>query len=230
MSAIKRTDGRKFDELRDIEIKLKVIKNAKGSAMFRIGKTTAIAGVYGPKDLYPKHLQNPKKGKIRIYYDLMSFSVSERKKPGPSKRSTELDMVIRDALESVVMLDKFPKLVVDIFIEIPQADAGTRCASICAASLALADAGIPMKDLISAVSAGKLGKDIVLDINKEEEDWKEGATDIPVAYSQALGKVLLLQLDGNISPEELDKAVKLGIEGCKRITELQRKAIKEFYK
>ncbi len=230
MSEIKRPDDRKFDKLRDIEIKLKVIKNARGSAMFRIGKTTAIAGVYGPKDLYPKHLQNPKKGKIRVYYDLMSFSVSERKRPGPSKRSSELDMVIRDALDSVVMLDKFPKLVVDIFIEIPEADAGTRCASICAASLALADAGIPMKDLISAVSAGKLGKVIVLDINKEEEDWKEGATDIPVAYSEALGKVLLLQLDGSISSEELTQAVKLGIKGCKEITELQKKAIKEFYK
>ena len=58
----KRFDGRKFDELREVEAKVGVIKSADGSAMFRMGKTIAIAAVRGPRNLHPRFMQNPEKG------------------------------------------------------------------------------------------------------------------------------------------------------------------------
>ncbi len=229
MKQVKRKDNRKNDELRKIEAEVGIIKRADGSAMFKIGDTIAIASVYGPRQLFPAFQQNSEKGILRCIYDLMSFSVSERKKPGPSRRSTEISMVTENALLPVLELSKFPSTVVDVFINIIQADAGTRCAGICAASLALADAGIPMKDLVTAVSVGKLGKTLVLDIDKDEEDYTEGATDIPVAILPRSGKVSLLQLDGNITKEELKEALDLAKKGCDEIYKIQVKALKEKY-
>jgi exosome complex component RRP41 len=167
----KRFDGRKFDETRKIKAKVGVIKRAAGSAMFQIGDTIAIAAVYGPKELYPGHLQNPEKGVLRCYYDMASFSVTERKRPGPSRRSVEISMVTANALLPVLNLSEFGSIGIDVFITIIQADAGTRCAGICAASMALADAGITMKDLISSVSVGRVGGKVVVDLDKKEEDY-----------------------------------------------------------
>jgi exosome complex component RRP41 len=225
----KRLDGRAWDETRKIEAKVGVIKNADGSAMFKIGKTWAYAAVYGPRNLYPKFLQNPEKGILRCNYNMMPFSSPERVRPGPSRRSREISMVTSNALLPVVDLNEFPNAVVDVFIELPQTDAGSRCAGICAASMALADAGIQMRDLVSAVACGKVGDKIVVDLNYEEEAF-EPSTDIPIAMVQSTGEVTLLQLDGEISKEELKKVLEIAKKTLAEISEIQRKALKEKYK
>jgi exosome complex component RRP41 len=229
MTYSKRKDGRKFEDMRNTEAKIGIIPRADGSAMFKIGDTIAIAAVYGPRELHPKFLQDPEKGILRCNYDMASFSVPERKRPGPARRSTEISLVTQKSLLPVLDLKQFPNAVVDVFIEIVQANAGTRCAGICAASMALAHAGVPMKDLISAVSVGKVGDKIVVDLNKDEEDFEEGATDIPVAMNSK-GDITLLQLDGNVSKEELFKALEMAKKGCGELDKLQRKTLRDFYK
>ena len=170
----KRPDGRKVDETREMKAKVGVIKNADGSAMFSFGDTIAIAAVYGPKKMHPAHLVNLEKGTLRYNYNMISFSVTERIRPGPSRRSQEISKISQWALEPVVMIDKFPGTVIDVHVSIIQANASTRCAGINAAALALAHAGIPMKDLVSSVSIGKLDKQLVVDVSKDEEDWEIG--------------------------------------------------------
>ena len=227
MSYTKRVDGRKFDETREMEAKIGIIKNAGGSALFKFGDTIAIAAVYGPKPLHPQHLQNPSKGVLRCNYDMLSFSVTERKRPGPSRRSQEISKVSEWALSSIVDLDAYPNTVVDVHIMILQANASTRCAGINAATLALASAGVSMKELVSSVSIGKIDDKIVVDLIKEEEDCEEGegATDIPMAFTKS-GKICLLQLDGKIRPEELKEAIKAGKKACKEVYNVQKKALK----
>lgn len=225
----KRFDGRKFDQPREMEAKVGIIKRADGSAYFRIGKTIAITAVYGPRELYPAFLQNPETGILRCNYDMMSFSVIDRKRPGPSRRSIEIGLVTKNALLPAVDLSAFPNTVVDIFIQIIQADAGTRCAGISAAAMALADAGIPMRDLVAAISVGKVGDKVVLDLNKEEEDYEEGSTDIPVAIMPRNEEISLLQLDGELDKEELFQALKLAKKGCEEIYKLQIRSLKEKY-
>ena len=132
----KRSDGRKFNETRAITAKVGIIPNADGSAMFAFGNTVAIAAVYGPRKLHPQHMQNPASGILRCNYDLLSFSVEDRKKPGPSRRSQEISKVTEWALEPAVYLELFPSTVIDVQIYILQADAGTRTAGINAASMA----------------------------------------------------------------------------------------------
>lgn len=233
MAYTKRFDGRKhFDELRPISAKAGVIPRAHGSAMFQIGKTVAYAAVYGPRELHPKFMQNPKKGILRCYYDMMPFSGSgERVRPGPSRRSKEISMVTEKALLPVLDLSDYPNAVVDVFIELPQTDAGSRCAGICAASIALADAGLPMKDLVCAVAVGKVDDKIVVDLNYDEESYDKGpVADIPIALIPSTGEISLLQMDGEIEPEELINALELGKKKLEEIYKVQQNALKDKYK
>ena len=223
----KRPDGRKPNEPREMKAKVGIIPNADGSAMFSFGDTVAIAAVYGPKKMHPQHLQNPEKGTLRCNYSMMSFSTPERIKPKPSRRSFEISKIIQWALEPVVMIKNYPNTVVDVYVSIPQANASTRCAGINAAAMALAHAGISMKGLVSSISIGKLDKQLVVDVNKDEEDFEEGegATDIPMSFTSD-GRITHIQLDGKISMSQLKEAIKLGKEQCKKVFDVQKNALK----
>lgn len=222
-----RLDGRKPDELRPIKIEVGILANADGSAYIEQGKNKILAAVYGPRELHPKHLALPDRMVLRCRYHMAPFSVQERKSPAPSRREIELSKVIREALEPAIFLEYYPRTATDIFIEVLQADGGTRCASITVASLALADAGMPMRDLVAACSVGKVDGTIVLDLMDVED--KVGEADLPLAYMPNLDAITLLQMDGNLTSEEFEKAVNLAIEGCKKIYNMQREALKARY-
>lgn len=222
-----RCDGRKIDEPRKIMIKAGVLKNANGSAYIEFGDNKILAGVFGPRDVHPKHLANTDTGILRCRYHMSPFSVEERKRPAPSRREIEISKVIKEALKPAVMLEQFPRTVVDIFIEVLQADGGSRCAALAAASVALADAGIPMRDMVSACAAGKVADTIVLDVNNEED--QAGQADMPVGYMPNMKKITLIQLDGVLTPEEYKKCVETAVAGCKLVYEIQKKALTDKY-
>jgi exosome complex component RRP41 len=222
-----RLDGRKPDELRQIKIEVGVLSNADGSAYIEQGKNKILAAVFGPRELHPKHLALPDRMVLRCRYHMAPFSVQERKSPAPSRREIELSKVIRESLEPSIFLEYYPRTGIDIFVEVLQADGSTRCASITAASLALADAGIPMKDLVVACSAGKVDGTIVLDLMDTED--KMGEADLPVALMPNFNAVTLLQMDGDLSLEEFENALNLALEGCKKIYSIQKEVLKAKY-
>lgn len=232
MAYEKRFDGRKFDELRHIEAKVGVVPNANGSAMFKIGETIAYAVVYGPRELHPKFLQNPETGILRCDYNMLPFSGhGERVRPGGSRRSREISMVMENALLPVLDLKDYPNSVVDVFVDLPQTDAGTRCAAICAASMALADAGLQMKDLVSAVAVGKIEDKIVVDLTYEEDAYEAGpGTDLPIAMIPNSGKITLVQMDGQVTQDDLKKMFEMAKKACEQIYEVQKAALKEKFK
>jgi len=223
-----RLDGRKPDELRPIKLEVGVLPNADGSAYIEQGKNKILAAAFGPRELHPKHLALSDRMVLRCRYHMAPFSVQERKSPAPSRREVELSKVIREALEPSIFIEYYPRTGIDVFVEVLQADGSTRCASIVAAALALADAGIPMRDLVVACSAGKVDDVIVLDLMDAED--KLGLADVPVAFMPNLNSVTLLQMDGILTYEEFEKAVNLAIEGCKKIYTMQREALSAKYK
>lgn len=222
-----RIDGRKFDGLRPIEARVGVLKNADGSAYFRMGDTFAIAGVYGPRKVHPRHEEIAERAVLRTRYSMAPFATTERSRPGPSRRSTEISMVTREALMPVLFLDEFPKTAIDVHIEVLQADASTRCAGINAASLALADAGVPMADLIASCTAGKVEGHILLDIAGKEDT--EGELDLPVAYYPKKKLITLLQMDGLTTKDEVKKIISLALKGCEKVYEEQKRALRSKY-
>jgi exosome complex component RRP41 len=221
-----RLDGRRVDELRPIKMEVGVLARADGSCYMEMGENKVIAAVYGPREVHPRHLQEVSRAIIRYRYNMASFSVEERRRPGPDRRSYELSKVGREALEPVILTSYFPRSVIDIFVEVLQADAGTRTAGINAASVALADAGIPMKGIITSCAAGKVDDQIVLDPMKEEDNY--GQADMPIAMTQN-GDITLIQMDGFMTRDEVHQAMALAKRGCRDIYEIQRRVLLEKY-
>jgi exosome complex component RRP41 len=222
-----RLDGRRFDELRPVSIEVGVLKNADGSAYIQFGKNKIMAAVYGPKEVHPKHSALADRSLLRCRYHMSPFSTEERKNPAPSRREIEISKVIREALEPALILEDYPRTAIDVFVEVLQSDGGSRCAGINAASVALADAGINMRDLVCACAAGKIAGQIVLDIDDTED--KEGQADLPIAIMPTSNRVTLFQLDGQLSNEEFSKAFNLALEGCKSLYQMQREALIRKY-
>jgi exosome complex component RRP41 len=223
----KRFDGRDANELRPIKIETGILPNADGSAYIEMGRNKVLVGVFGPREMHPKRLSKPDRAILRCRYHMSPFSVSPRRSPAPSRRDTEIGMVMGWALEPAVFLDRYPRAVIDVYAEILEADGGTRTACINAATVALVDAGIPMRDLVASCAAGKVDNLLVLDLGDKED--KEGEADVPVAYMPKLEKITLLQMDGILPKEEFMDCVNLAIEGCKQIYEIQREALKVKY-
>ena len=222
-----RMDGRKPDELRSIKIKVGVLSNADGSAYIEQGKNKILAAIYGPHETHPKHLALPDRSRLKCRYHMAPFSVDERKSPAPSRREIEISKVIRHAMEPSIFLEYYPRTSIDLYIEVLQAHGGTRCASITVASLALADGGIPMRDLTVACAAGKVDGHIVLDLTDNED--KKGQADVPLAIMPNLNAITLLQMDGQLTISEFEETVEFALKGCKQLYEKQREALKAKY-
>jgi len=222
----RRLDNRKFDELRKLSAELNLNKEAAGSAMFSMGNTIAVATVYGPMEIFPKFLEEKDKAILEVNYNMLPFSTDERTRPKFSRRSIEISSVIKRVLENVIFLEDLPRTKILINIDILSADASTRCAAINASSMALALAGIPMKDLIASCSVGKIENTLVLDIAGKEDT--EGEVDLPIAYLPLTDEILLLQMDGILKKEEFEKLLELAKKGCMQIYEFQKKTLLDF--
>lgn len=224
----KRLDGRKELELRRIDMKTNIISRADGSAEVSFGNTRCIAAVYGPKTLHPKHLQDPERSILRCRYNMAPFSVDERKSPGPDRRSIELSKVIREAVEASIFLEDFPRAEIDIYVEVLDADGSTRVTCTNAASLALAQAGIPMKDLVCAVSCGKIDGKLVLDLSGIEDNY--GEADMSFGILPSKDEVSLLQMDGLLKKDEIVEILNKAKEACFKIYEMQKNVLYSNYK
>jgi exosome complex component RRP41 len=223
----KRLDGRKFDEMRELTIKAGIIPNADGSAQVDLGGTRAIAAVYGPREVFPRHLSDPDKAYLNCIYTMVSFSTPDRARPGPSRRSVEISKVVKDALAPAIFLEKYPKTAIDVYIEIINANAGTRTAAIIAAAVALADAGIEMRDLVSSIAAGKVDGELLLDLFEPEDNF--GDADMPFAMMPRTKEITLLQMDGELTKDEIAELLKMNMKACEKIYEAQKVALKEKF-
>lgn len=224
----RRIDGRTPEELRPIKIQAGVLKRADGSCYLEWGGNKILAGVYGPREVHPRHDSDSTKAIVRCRYNMAAFSVSDRKRPGPDRRSQEISKICSEALEPVILTQLFPRTAVDVFVEVIEAEAGSRCAGLTAASVALADAGIPMKGLVAACAAGKVDGHVVLDLCREEDNF--GETDLPVGIIPKTNELVLLQMDGDLTDAEFEQGLDMAIGACHRIYQLQKEALLEKYR
>lgn len=222
-----RVDGRRLDQLRPIKLEVGVLDKADGSAYIEHGRNKILGAVFGPREAHPKHIALADRAVVRCRYHMAPFSTDERKSPAPSRREQELSKVIRESLEPSIMSEYFPRSSIDIFIEVLQADAGTRCAGITVASLALADAGIPLRELVAGCAAGKIEGKVVLDLSDVED--KKGDADLPVAFMPKSNAIGLLQMDGSMTEDELKQALDMSVNACRSIYEMQREALRRKY-
>jgi len=224
----KRLDGRKVNELRPVTVKAGVLNKADGSAYVEWGNNKVLAAVYGPRECIPRHDINPYKAVVRCRYTMAPFcSLEEHGRSGPNRRSHEISKVIAEVFDNVILSEHFPKTAIDIYMEVLQSDGGTRIAALTAAAVALADAGIPMKDTVCGVAVGKIDGQLAADFGKYEDNF--GESDMPVAISLRSGEVLLLQMDGLLTKDEVMTALDMAFECSKSVNEKQVAALKERY-
>ncbi len=224
----KRLSGRGEKDLRDMRVSVGLLKKASGSALVEWGRNKVLAAVYGPREVFPKHLTDPYKALVNCRYVMAPFSsLEEHGRAGPNRRSIEISKVMKHVFENVILVKQFPKTAIDITVEVLQSDGGTRVAAVTAASLALVDAGIPVRDVVSAVSVGKVGGKIVADLDKDEDNY--GDSDMPIAISHRTGEIVLWQMDGMLSRAELAQGLELASEVTRLVREKQVAALKEKY-
>ncbi|BAT07056.1 exosome complex component RRP41 homolog [Oryza sativa Japonica Group] len=222
-----RVDGRRPNEMRQLKGEVGVVARADGSALFEMGNTRVIAAVYGPREVQNKGQQvNSKDALVRCEYRMADFSTGDRRrKPKGDRRSTEISLVIRQTMEASILTHLMPRSQIDIFVQVLQADGGTRAACINAATLALADAGIPMRDIVTSCSAGYLCSTPLLDLNYIEDS--AGGPDVTVGFLTKMDKVTLLQMDAKLPMDTFETVMDLAIEGCKAIANYIREVLLE---
>lgn len=144
-----RPDGRRALELRQIRVKMGVFGQADGSAYIEQGNTKILVTVYGPHQPRGSTGRNPTKGIVNCQYSMAVFSLSsgERKrKPRGDRKSQERSLQLKHAMEAIIHLEIYPRSQIDIYVEALQVDGSEYCTSVNAATLALIDAGIPIKN------------------------------------------------------------------------------------
>lgn len=224
----KRLDGRGAEDLRNLRIETGIIAEADGSAFIEWGGNKILCGVYGPRECIPRHDSSPYHAIVKCRYMMSPFaSLEEHGRSGPSRRSTELSKVIREVFQNLIISEKFPNTQINIFLDVLQAEGGTRTAAITAAAVALANAGIPMKDMVSAIAVGKADDVLVVDLGKQEDNF--GQSDMPVAISHRDRKILLLQMDGLLTKEEIITMLDMAERGCEKLHGVQADALRRFY-
>lgn len=223
----KRLDGRDKTELRPIKMEVGVLKNADGSAYIEWGNNKIFVAVFGPREVHPHHLAKPDRGILRVFYRMATYSVFDRKRPAPGRREKEISMIIANCIEPVLFLELYPSTSFEVFIEVIDADGGTRCASTTIASLALADAGIPMKSLVTSLAVGKIDGELVVDLSGIED--KAGEADLPLAFTWFNDEISLLQFDGAMDTEEFNKYLTLGKEAAEKIHQIQLDTLRSKY-
>ncbi|XP_015521248.2 exosome complex component RRP41 [Neodiprion pinetum] len=146
-----RVDGRRANELRQIRVRMGVFGQSDGSAYLEQGNTKVLAAVYGPHQPRGGGRGGNRSGTgiINCQYSMavFSFSAGERKKrPRGDRKTQETSLQLRRAIEAIVQVELYPRSQIDVFVEVLQSDGSDYCAAVNAATLALIDAGIPIKD------------------------------------------------------------------------------------
>ncbi len=220
-----RMDGRTATQVRPITIETGVIPVADGSCRMTWGTNYVVVAIYGPMEAHPRKIQRQDRAVLDVRYNMAPFSTSDRIRPGFNRRSREISKVTADALESVVLLELYPRSKIRVEIEVLCAEAGTRCVGLTAASVALADAGIPMTDLVVSVASGKVNDVVVCDLNKEEDNY--GEADLPMGVLPNSGELVFLQMDGDLSPEEFQTAWDYNVQAASEIHKIMVEALRK---
>ncbi|KAF6156478.1 hypothetical protein GIB67_011279 [Kingdonia uniflora] len=188
--------------------------------------TKVIATEYGPREVQNWSQQINDKALVRCEYSMANFSTGDRmRKQKGDRRFTEISLVIRQTMEACILMHLMPRSQIDIFVQVLQADGGTRSACINAATLALADSGIPMSDLVTSCSAGYLNSTPLFDLNYVEDS--AGGADVTVGILAKLDKVTPLQMDGKLLMDTFENVMQLAVEGCKAIANYIREVLLE---
>jgi len=231
-----RNDGRKPGEIRRVEIQMGPLSDASvaGSCLFHMGLTTALATVRGPIECSRRSDEIVDRACLEVNLRIAPFATADRRvvNPKSDKRLLESSNLIKKAMEAAVLLNLYPRAKIDIDILIIADDGSRLCCAINAATLALVDAGIGMKDLVCSCSAGLSGENgdtEIVDINRIEmgSHAGESAVFLPCATMPQRGTVVLAQCESRLPLSIFEKVLAAAVEGCEAIFYVMQESVRE---
>ncbi|XP_012218596.1 exosome complex component MTR3 [Linepithema humile] len=169
-SNIPKRHGRSHNELRNIFLKTGIISQAKGSAYIEMGDTKVICSVFDPREVHNK-TGYCVKGELFCEFKFAPFSHRKRKLHQQDAEEKEYSLILQRALEPAVCLQEFPNFQVDVYAIVLDNGGSALAAAIMAASLALANAGVPMFGLVTASTVAIYDKEYFVDPTDTEETF-----------------------------------------------------------
>jgi len=219
-----RQDGRKADDLRRIECRLGVYRQADGSAYLEQGFTKVLVAVYGPHEPRGRLGGGQRtlltdRARINCQYSMATFSTGERKiRPRGDRRSREFTSHLEKTFEAAILTTSYPNSQIDIYCEILQSDGGNLSACINAATLALIDAGVSMRDYVCSCTSSFYNETTLMDVNHQEETASSG--NVPLVTLALLPKtdeIVLFELDSRLHSDHLENIIESTMKGCKDV-------------
>jgi ribonuclease PH len=235
-----RSDGRAPDQLREIKITPRYSKHAEGSALIEVGDTRVVCTA-SVEDRVPPFLKGKGEGWITAEYGMLPRSTSTRSqressKGRPSGRTHEIQRLVGRSLRCIVDLKALGEKTLWIDCDVIQADGGTRTASITGAFVALVEAfrhmkkqgtiaELPLLDFVAATSVGKVGGDVLLDLNYEEDSKAEVDMNIVKTGRGMFVEVQGTAEDAPFSEDELQKLMAAADKGIAELIVVQKKVL-----
>uniref|UniRef100_A0A8C5SJT2 Exosome complex component RRP41 n=1 Tax=Laticauda laticaudata TaxID=8630 RepID=A0A8C5SJT2_LATLA len=222
-----RVDGRRAGELRQIRARMGVFAQADGSAYLEQGNTKALAVVYGPHEVRGSRSKAPPdQALVNCQFSMATFSTGERKRrPHGDRKSSEMTLHLKQTFEAAILTRLFPRSQIDIYVQILQADGGNYCASVNAATLAVIDAGIPLRDYVCASSAGFVEETALADLNYTEE--AAGGPQVALALLPKADRIALLEMNGRLHEEHLERVAEAARKACRDVHAVLDQVVRE---
>ncbi len=230
-----RSDGRRPDQLRPLEILTGFQKHAEGSALIKLGDTWVLCAASVEKSV-PPFLIGKGTGWLTAEYAMLPRSTHTRSKRDPGGRGKEIQRLIGRSLRAAVDLDRLGERTITVDCDVLSADGGTRVASITGAWVALAlaiDKLVARGDLadasalrppVAAVSAGIVDGEVVLDLPYLEDSRAEVDLNVVMTEGGELVEVQGTAEHGAFSRAQLDAMLDVAGRGIAALTAAQRKA------
>ncbi|KAM7075236.1 exosome complex component RRP41 [Molossus nigricans] len=222
-----RVDGRRAGELRKIQARMGVFSQADGSAYIEQGNTKALAVVYGPHEIRGSRSRAlPDRALVNCQHSSATFSTGERKRrPHGDRKSCEMGLQLRQTFEAAILTQLHPRSQIDIYVQVLQADGGTYAACVNAATLAVLDAGIPMRDFVCACSAGFVDGTALADLSHVEE--AAGGPQLALALLPASGQIALLEMDARLHEDHLEQVLEAAAQAARDVHTLLDRVVRQ---
>eukprot|EP00037_Helgoeca_nana_P000422 m.21651 g.21651 ORF g.21651 m.21651 type:complete len:245 (+) comp10508_c0_seq1:269-1003(+) len=219
-----RLDGRRPNDLRRVVCRLGQFRNCDGSAYVEHGNTKVLVVVYGPHEVSAGGIALHDRALIRTEFSTATFSTQERKfRPKGDKKSTELEVLLSRTFAEAIITDLYPRSQIDIFVQVLQSDGGEAVAAINAATLAVIDAGVAMRDYVVACSVGCIDGVNVLDLNRTEMGAR--GPELTIAILPKTDRIVTTTMESRIHTDQFKGLLDLALVGCGSVYAALREAV-----
>ncbi|KAH9660688.1 exosome complex component RRP41-like [Citrus sinensis] len=235
-----RPDSRGFHQCRPAFFRTGAVNSASGSAYAEFGNTKVIVSVFGPRES-KKAMMYSNIGRLNCNVSYTTFATPVR---GQGSDHKDFSSMLHKALEGAIILETFPKTTVDVFALVLESGGSIRFlvkqvdeldtlwfavgdlpVVISCASVALADAGIMMYDLVASVSVSCLGKNLLIDPVLEEESYQDGS--LMIACMPSRYEVTQLTVTGEWSTPHFNEAMQFCLDASAKLGKIMRSCLKE---